>query len=113
MTTFHPFSTFRESILPIWSSSVHPRRSQPDARVPELFVLLYGMLFTNIQLEDFSPTLARFLERIEFEGAEEREWIMMAIVNIGAMLEYGRPSGMLRKIGGVGLRECGAGANDP
>jgi protein SMG6 len=109
MTTLHPFSTSRESVLPIWSSSAQSRRSQPDARVPELFVLLHGMLFTNIQLDDFLPTLARFLERIEIEGAEEREWIMMAVVNVGAILEYGRPSGVLRKIGVVGAREGGAG----
>lgn len=109
MTTIHTFSTSRESILPIWSSTAQSRRSQPDARAPELFVLLHGMLFTNIQLDDFSPTLARFLERIEIEGAEEREWIMMAVVNIGAVLEYGRPSGVLRKIGGVGARDTGAG----
>jgi hypothetical protein len=32
---------------------------------------------------------------------------MMAVVNIGAMLEYGRPSGVLRKIGGVGARDTG------
>jgi hypothetical protein len=107
MTTLHTFSTSRESILPIWSSTAQSRRSQPDARASELFVLLHGMLFTNIQLDDFSPTLARFLERIEIEGAEEREWIMMAVVNIGAMLEYGRPSGVLRKIGGVGARDTG------
>ncbi|KAG0705195.1 hypothetical protein DFH29DRAFT_908006, partial [Suillus ampliporus] len=109
MTTLHTFSTSRESILPIWSSSAQSRRSQPDARVSELFVLLHGMLFTNIQLDDFSPTLARFLERIEIEGAEEREWIMMAVVNICAVLEYGRASGVLRKIGGVGAREPGTG----
>ncbi|KAG1756261.1 uncharacterized protein EDB91DRAFT_1091560 [Suillus paluster] len=109
MTTLHTFSTSRESILPIWSSSAQSRRSQPDARVSELFVLLHGMLFTNIQLDDFSPTLARFLERIEIEGAEEREWIMMAVVNICAVLEYGRPGGVLRKIGGVGARETGTG----
>ncbi|KAG1891533.1 hypothetical protein F4604DRAFT_1706903 [Suillus subluteus] len=109
MTTLHTFSTSRESILPIWSSTAQSRRSQADARAPELFVLLHGMLFTNIQLDDFSPTLARFLERIEIEGAEEREWIMMAVVNIGAVFEYGRPSGVLRKIGGVGARDTGAG----
>ncbi|KAG1754234.1 hypothetical protein EDB19DRAFT_1665358 [Suillus lakei] len=109
MTTLHTFSTSRESILPIWSSTAQARRSQPDARAPELFVHLHGMLFTNIQLDDFSPTLARFLERIEIEGAEEREWIMMAVVNIGAVLEYGRPSGVLRRIGGVGARDTSAG----
>ncbi|KAG2349793.1 hypothetical protein BDR05DRAFT_994785 [Suillus weaverae] len=36
------------------------------------------MLFTNIQLDNFSPTLACYIECIEIEGAEEREWIMMA-----------------------------------
>ncbi|KAF8841181.1 hypothetical protein BDN67DRAFT_928908 [Paxillus ammoniavirescens] len=105
MTTLHPFSTSRESVLPIWSSTSQTRRTQPDARAPELFVLLHGMLFTNIELDDFTPTLARFLERLEIEGAEEREWIMMAVINIGAVMEYGRPSSVLRKIGGATLRD--------
>lgn len=47
------------------------------------------MPFTNIQLRDFPGTLARFLERLkmEGEGVEEREWIMMGIVDLGAVLE--------------------------
>ncbi|KAG1813564.1 uncharacterized protein BJ212DRAFT_1482468 [Suillus subaureus] len=36
------------------------------------------MLFTNIQLDNFSPTLTRFIKHIEIEGAEEHKWIMMA-----------------------------------
>ncbi|KAF9466407.1 hypothetical protein BDZ94DRAFT_220383 [Collybia nuda] len=108
MTTLHPFPTSRESILPLWSSPAQARRAQPDStRVPDLFVLLQGMLFTHIQLDDFQPTLARFIERLELEGAEEREWIMMAIVNIGAIYEYGRPGGVLRRVGG---KEGGVGA---
>lgn len=53
------------------------------------------MPFTNIQLRDFPGTLARFLERLkmEGEGVEEREWIMMGIVDLGAVLESGRASG--------------------
>ncbi|KAF8128138.1 hypothetical protein EV363DRAFT_1297812 [Boletus edulis] len=39
----------------------------------------------------------RFLERIE--DGEERQWIMMAVTNIGALLEYGRPGGVLRRAG--------------
>jgi len=31
------------------------------------------MLFTNIQLDDFSTTLARLLERLDIEEPEERE----------------------------------------
>ncbi|KII90159.1 hypothetical protein PLICRDRAFT_124089 [Plicaturopsis crispa FD-325 SS-3] len=116
MTCLHPFSTSRESVLPIWSPAAQARRTVPDASVPDLFVLLHGMLFTNIQLDDFHPTLARFLERLAIEGAEEREWIMMAVVNIGAVLEYGRAGGVLKKAGGVGGREglvSAAGGNSP
>ncbi|KAF8964027.1 hypothetical protein BDZ97DRAFT_1904591 [Flammula alnicola] len=105
MTTLHPFPTSRESVLPIWSHAAQARRSVPDARASELFVFLHGMLFTNIQLDDFQPTLARFIERLEIEGAEEREWIMMAIINVSSVQEYGRPSGVLRKVGCVGSRE--------
>jgi protein SMG6 len=52
------------------------------------FVLLHGMLFANIQLDDFLPTLAHFLERIDVERAEERERIMMAVVDASAILKY-------------------------
>lgn len=107
LTTLHPFTTSRESILPLWSLASQSRRSLPDARAPELFVLLHGMLFTNIQLDDFQPTLARFIERLEIEGVEEREWIMMGVINISSILEYGRPSGILRKVGAVGPKEAG------
>lgn len=107
MTTLHPFPTSRESVLAIWSPAAQARRTQPDvARVPDLFLLLHGMLFTHIQLDDFQPTLARFIERLEIEGAEEREWIMMGVVNIGAVFEYGRPGTVLRRVGG---KEMGSG----
>jgi protein SMG6 len=66
------------------------------------------MLFTNIQLDDFQPTLARFIERLEIEGAEEREWIMMGIINIASLMEYGKPGGMLSKVGCVGSKEVGS-----
>ncbi|KAJ7489926.1 hypothetical protein B0H11DRAFT_1046908 [Mycena galericulata] len=105
MTTLHPFMTSRESVLPMWSAAAQARRALPEAHLVDLFVLLHGMLFTNIQLDDFAPTLARFIERLEIEGAEEREWIMMAVVNVCAVLEYGKPTGVLKKAGGVGTRD--------
>jgi protein SMG6 len=108
MTTLHPFLTSRESILSIWSHAAQARRSIPDAKASDLFILLHGMLFTNIQLDDFQPTLARFIERLEIEGAEEREWIMMGIINIASIMEYGRPGGILRKVGCVGSKEVGS-----
>ena len=101
MTALHPFSTSRESVLPMWSSAAQTRRAQSDtASAQDLFVLLHGMLFTHIQLDDFTPTLARFVERLEMEDPEEREWLMMAIVNIASVFEYGRPGGVLGRLGG-------------
>ena len=75
----------------------------------DLFVLLHGMLFTNIQLDGFQATLARFMERLEIEGAEEREWIMMGIINLCAVLEYGKPEGLVRRAWSYGTREPGPG----
>jgi protein SMG6 len=96
MIATHPFETARESVLPLWSPAAQARHSAPDARTPDLFVFLHGMLFTNIQLDDFTPTLARLLERLSIEEPEAREWTMMAAINIGALLEYGRPQDVLR-----------------
>ncbi len=108
MTTLHPFMTSRESVLPIWSQALQARRSLPDAKVSDLFVLLHGMLFTNIELDAFQPTMARFVERLQIEGAEDREWISMAVINIGSILEYGKPTGVLKKLGAVGVRDAGS-----
>ncbi|KAJ7442190.1 hypothetical protein B0H11DRAFT_2348588 [Mycena galericulata] len=92
----------RESVLPMWSADAQARRALPDAHLVDLFVLLHWMLFTNIELDNFAPILARFIERLEIEGAEERKWIMMAVVNVCAVLE---------KAGGVGTRDT-SGASD-
>ena len=86
----------------MWSLQAQTRRAAPDARASDLFILMQGMLFTNIQLDDFVPTLARFLERLQLEGAQEREWMMMAVINIVALSEYGKPTGVLKRTGGIG-----------
>jgi hypothetical protein len=78
--------------------------SNPFMHATDLFVLLHGMLFTNIQLDDFRGMLACFLERLEMEGEgiEECEWVMMGVINLGAVLEYGRASSIIRRMGGFG-----------
>lgn len=103
MITLHPFSTSREAVLPLWSQAAQSRRQAPDASLTELFMLLHGMIFTNIQLDDFKGVLARFEEKLQIEGdeVEEREWIMMAVINIGGILEYGRSTAILRRISGI------------
>ncbi|KAJ6489933.1 hypothetical protein C8R45DRAFT_1096904 [Mycena sanguinolenta] len=49
------------------------------------------------QFDDFQLTLPWFIGRLEIKAAEEREWNMMAIVNVSAVLEYGKPTGVLKK----------------
>ncbi|KAF8504047.1 hypothetical protein BU17DRAFT_101528 [Hysterangium stoloniferum] len=96
MVSTNPFATARESILTIFSPTAQARRMQPDARTSELFILLHGMIFTHISLDDFAATHARFMERLTLEGAEEREWIMMALINLSAIFEYGRHDSAIR-----------------
>ncbi len=110
MTTLHPFPTSRESILPLFSQPLQACRASPDSHALELFVLLHGMLFTHIQLDSFNATKARFIERLALDGAEEREWLMMAVVNIGAILEYGKAGGVVRRFGGFSPKEGGGNA---
>ncbi|EJF65625.1 hypothetical protein DICSQDRAFT_77263 [Dichomitus squalens LYAD-421 SS1] len=116
MVAFHPFSTARESVLAMWSPAAQARRQAPDARLTELFVLLHGMLFTNIQLDDFKRVLERFQEKLEIgdgEQVEEREWIMMALINIGSLLEYGRQTAVLRRVSGIETRSVGGPSLSP
>ncbi|KAI0665042.1 hypothetical protein C8Q70DRAFT_904630 [Cubamyces menziesii] len=116
MVAFHPFSTARESVLAMWSPTAQARRQAPDARLTELFVCLHGMLFTNIQLDDFKRVLERFQEKLQIgdgEQVEEREWIMMALINVGSLLEYGRPTAVLRRVAGIETRAPGAPSASP
>lgn len=72
------------------------------------------MLFTNIQLDDFMGMLAHFF-KMEGDSVEECEWMMMGVVNLGTILEYGRASGVIWQSGSLGTRESsssgGAGVN--
>ena len=38
------------------------------------------------------------------EQVEEREWIMMALINISSLLEYGRSTAVLRRVAGIKTR---------
>ena len=41
------------------------------------------------------------------DQVEAREWVMMALVNIGSLIEYGRPTTVLRRIAGIETRTSG------
>ncbi|KAH9885839.1 hypothetical protein C8Q73DRAFT_669405 [Cubamyces lactineus] len=116
MVAFHPFSTACESVLGMWSPTAQARRQAPDACLTELFVCLHGMLFTNIQLDDFKRVLERFQEKLQIgdsEQVEEREWIMMALINVGLLLEYSRPTAVLRRVAGIETHAPGAPSASP
>ena len=103
----HQYTTSRESLLPLFGTHLQSQRSLPEATAMDLFVRLHGMLFTKIDLDDFKPVLARFMERLEedarLDGVSRKatvtqvDWIIMGSVNIAAMLEYGAQHGAIRK----------------
>ncbi|KAL8283301.1 hypothetical protein RQP46_005711 [Phenoliferia psychrophenolica] len=118
LTAAHPYVSARESILPLFEDEHQARRTQPDVTKAELFVHLHGMLFTKIALDDFSESLARFLERLGEDGVRmgsvsgnwsslgetganapfgDAEWFMLGVINIAALLQYGADDGVLRK----------------
>ncbi|KZV78113.1 hypothetical protein EXIGLDRAFT_790014 [Exidia glandulosa HHB12029] len=105
MTTLHPFLTARESVLALVGPAVTSKRLHPEALTDDLFVVLHGMLFTHIRLDYFNIVLARFLEKLQLDSIEEREWIMMGITNLAAVLDYGRSSGVLRKTDAFGEKK--------
>ncbi|KAG8894285.1 hypothetical protein FRC00_009188, partial [Tulasnella sp. 408] len=102
LVSHHPCDAARESILPLFSVAKQSARYSPSSPAPSIFLLLQGMLFTRIQLDDFHPTVARLKERIQLNPEEvtEAEWTMMAVLNISAILDYGRGEGVLRKVCG-------------
>ena len=103
----HQYSTSRESLLPLFDSALQSQRSLPEATAMDLFVRLHGMLFTKIDLDNFTPVMSRFMERLEedarLDGVSRKatitqvDWIIIAAVNIASMLQYGSSSGILRK----------------
>jgi len=118
LTAAHPYLSARESILPLFDSEHQSRRTLPEVSKSELFVHLHGMLFTKISLDDFDDCLGRFLERLQEEGWSlgkgterhidsaggggslwgDKEWFMLAVVNISGMLQYGAEDGIVKKL---------------
>ncbi|KAJ7040049.1 hypothetical protein C8F04DRAFT_1231146 [Mycena alexandri] len=105
MTTRHPFPPSSESMISVWSVAAQAHRARSGASGAELFILLHGMLFTNKHLDDFQSTLPRLLERLERDGAEQREWIIMAVVNICAVFEYGNSTVLPKKLAKLSLTD--------
>ena len=69
MFTVYAYSeTSREAILQLWIQPAQTRRQSPDADVADLYILLQGMLFTHVQLDDSPGVLEHFNEKLHIEG---------------------------------------------
>ncbi|PWN37250.1 uncharacterized protein FA14DRAFT_159387 [Meira miltonrushii] len=102
LTTSHPYPSARESILPLFERSAQARRISEEASIVDLFVHMHGILFTRIQVDDFDGVYVRFkklltlrLRENDFRNGSDTvllspsSWMMMATINIAAILQYG------------------------
>ena len=48
--------------------------------------------------------------RLSIKEPEAQEWTMMAVINIGVLIQYGRPQGVLRCMDVLGQLDCNPGA---
>lgn len=65
------------------------------------------MLFTRISLDSFPDVMSRYVERLEedarLDGVSRKatisqvDWMIMGVVNIAGVLQYGSTSGIIRK----------------
>ncbi|WWC62026.1 uncharacterized protein I303_104613 [Kwoniella dejecticola CBS 10117] len=107
LTVTHEYPTSRESILPLFDSALQNQRSLPEATAMDLFLRLHGMLFTRISLDDFEAVMSRYMERLEEDarlggvsqqvGIGQTDWMIMASVCLGSIMQYGSSSGIVRK----------------
>ena len=69
----------------------------PTASATSIFLHIQSQLFTRIDLDQVQPNLARFIERLELDepSGEEGEWVMMAVLTIGSLLEFGKPDSVI------------------
>ena len=103
----HEYTTSRETILPLFDTALQSQRSLPEANAQDLFVRLHGMLFTRIDLDNFSTVMSRYMERLDEDArlndANRKarifqvDWMTMASVNLAALLQYGSAAGFIRK----------------
>lgn len=90
--------------MPLFDTAVQNKRHHPDASASDLFVLLHGMIFTRIQMDDFDDVFARFFERLQEDRVGTRplapvEWVMMGVINLASCLQYGAEDGLLKRAG--------------
>lgn len=87
-------------MLPLFDRGSQARRAEPDASLSDLFVHLHGMLITRVQMDDFDEVFRRLKVRLrdwQNQSSEVRKvssatWMMMATINVCAILDYSASS---------------------
>ncbi|ODN82049.1 hypothetical protein L202_02369 [Cryptococcus amylolentus CBS 6039] len=107
MIVTHAYTQTRENILPLFDSALQSQRSLPEATAIDLYLHLHGMIFTRISLDLFDDVKSRFMERLDedasLDGVSRKatitqvDWMIMGVVNIACVLQYGASSGLIRK----------------
>lgn len=124
-TASHPYSAGFNSISAFFSPERQASRLQPDAPASSLFVHLHGLLYVGTDLDAFDAILARLQEKLEAsyihaqsqagrpvkksirgklrDDASRRlnrdsTWMMMAVVNMCALMEYGKDGSALKSV---------------
>ena len=77
MTTLHTFRLPGRQPTPLGPRPTNRHACRTLLSTTDLFVL-HGILFTNIQLDDFTRTLALFWARLKMEGdnINKRDWLL-------------------------------------
>lgn len=103
LIAIHPFDAAREAMLGFFSPQTQAALAAPMAPATSIFLHIQGQLFTRIDLDQVQPNLARFIERLELDepSGEEAEWIMLAVLAISSLLEFGKLDGVIRKACGL------------
>ncbi|WVQ72499.1 hypothetical protein IAR50_002054 [Cryptococcus sp. DSM 104548] len=107
MIVTHEYAQTRENILPLFDSALQSQRSLPEATAIDLYLHLHGMIYTRISLDLFDDVMSRYMERLEedasLDGISRKatitqvDWMIMGVVNIACVLQYGASSGLIRK----------------
>ncbi|TIB71831.1 hypothetical protein E3Q23_03635 [Wallemia mellicola] len=98
LTTSHPYTTARETLLSLFDPELQNARKLEN-RATELFTYAHGILFTKIELDTFPQALDKLLKHLKAESGSLPDvvWIMMGVVNITSLLQYGQDDSILKR----------------
>ncbi|TIB05602.1 hypothetical protein E3P96_01090 [Wallemia ichthyophaga] len=98
LTTSHPYPTARETLLGLFDPELQSARKREES-VTELFTHAHGLLFTRVELDSFPQAHERLVAHLQAKRASlpDSVWIMMGVVNIASLLQYGQDDSVLKR----------------